>query len=467
MMTIILRELHDSIKSFGFAVLLLLSITLFLINALVFIPRYRDALKEYSQRITFLHSVRSTRTMGARKHPGPLMFLAEGGQSYLTKEYWIYPGGKIEPWPYHTPPETSAMPDVPELDWTFIITGVFSLYALFLGYNALSGERERGTLRLIMSNPCARTRILAAKYCSIFIMLLIPLFAGVSLNLGFISSTMPKVLSTAPLAAYPILLLAVVAYLSLFIFLSLLVSSVEKESSVSLLVLLLVWVVFTIIPDMSGIIADKIHGGGSEYTLAKTSITSERYEIWGELKTALQTRIDRGDLKTEEEINKAYTSEVIKIVREIARNRQAYEQFLVRKADVSRMMSRISPMALFRNAAEAIAGTGDGGEENFMRDMKRFSWEYDRYIEKKLGTVIPDSEAGGITVRFGGKEIAMTPPEPREFDGNKSDFPVFRESVSSLPRILSDSLPDLSGLLLWNLVLAMGAFLSFNRADVR
>ncbi|MHB9027803.1 MAG: ABC transporter permease [Candidatus Latescibacterota bacterium] len=467
MHSIILRELHDALKGFRFITLLILSIILFTISGLLFASRYQEARQEYTRRITFIHSVKSTRTSAALREPSPFLFLAEGGDRLRVREYWISPGGKIEPSGNPSPPENAAMPDVPELDWAFIIKVVFSLYALILGYAAVSGERESGTLRMLASYSHTRPKILIAKFCTIFIVLCIPLILGMTINLGIIGGSIPEAVSLSSVTRYLIMLFTTAAYLSLFIFLSLLISSSVRESSVSLLILLMLWVACTVTPDFSGVFANKLYTGRSEYALAKALINSERREVYRNLRSSFQRRIDRGELKTIEEIREAFASEAAAINETILHNSQAYRQFLDRRSDTARMLSKIAPMALFQYAAEAAAGTGHSRERRFAQDMIRHSWEYDRYIEEKLGKVVPELEFGQITVRLDGKMVNVKLPQPSEYNGDKSGLPVFRESDSSLRNILRDMLFDLSGLLFWNLALAAGAFLAFNRADVR
>ena len=104
--------------------------------------------------------------------------------------------------------------------------------------------------------------------------------------------------------------------------------------------------------------------------------------------------------------------------------------------------------------------------------MEKYSRIYDDYIQKKIGEVaiktrIPlwvwtwfrDSQGP-----YSGQYILNS---PKEYEGDKSDFPRFTESKPSLIIVFNDSSVDIAGLLLWNIVLAMGAFLAFNRADVR
>ena len=70
------------------------------------------------------------------------------------------------------------------------------------------------------------------------------------------------------------------------------------------------------------------------------------------------------------------------------------------------------------------------------------------------------------SVFFQGKEIFLRSARPEEYSGDKSDFPIFKENRNSLMESLKSASTDLIGLLLWNIVFAMGAFLALNRADV-
>ena len=56
---------------------------------------------------------------------------------------------------------------------------------------------------------------------------------------------------------------------------------------------------------------------------------------------------------------------------------------------------------------------------------------------------------------------------PAGYDGDKSDFPGFDYHAASLGDIVHESLPDIVGLILWNLVLALNGLYVFMRADVR
>ena len=60
------------------------------------------------------------------------------------------------------------------IDIISIFEVVFSFMALIFAYDALAGERERGTLRLMLTHPLRRGYILLAKYIGAMLCLLAP-----------------------------------------------------------------------------------------------------------------------------------------------------------------------------------------------------------------------------------------------------------------------------------------------------
>ena len=69
--------------------------------------------------------------------------------------------------------------------------------ALIFAYDALAGERERGTLRLVLTHPVSRGQILLAKYISAMLCLLAPLLMSLLLAVILLTtSTVARVSAT-------------------------------------------------------------------------------------------------------------------------------------------------------------------------------------------------------------------------------------------------------------------------------
>jgi ABC-type transport system involved in multi-copper enzyme maturation permease subunit len=466
MKTIIRKELLDHLRSVQFAVLLTAAVVLFAANGFVFVQQYGRLNADYRKAVAENDGRPSTTMTWLYREPSPLLFLAEGGEKASPQGYRLSPKLTLSSLPAR--PANFKMPAIPELDWAFIIKIVFSLYVILLGFEAVSGEKERGTLRLVLSNPVGRVRLLAGKYLAILSSAAIPLLAGFVISLIVVGSFLPAVLSLANLARVAFLAALALAYLSLFAFLSLLVSSLIPRSSLALLVLLAFWILFAFfIPDTSGIVAEKFSKVPSEYEMAKQLGPTIQAEVWKRI-AAIQDRIKSGELKTEQaildEADRAY-EQGQDSVRKLYDD---YDNVMRERAGLAQSISRASPAALFQYAAESASDTGPKAEARFLRDVRNYSRVYDDYILKKVGEVVgtsPWSFSSGA--ELDGKYINLESPSPKEYTGDKSDFPRFSESRSSLMDGLRDGLWDIAGLIVWNILLAGLAFSAFLRTDVR
>jgi ABC-type transport system involved in multi-copper enzyme maturation permease subunit len=464
--TIIRKELLDHLRSVQFAVLLAASFLLFAVNGLVFVQQYGRLNSNYRLHVAQAEQHPSTMGTSLFKSPSPLLFMAEGGEKNTPSGYYLGPKLTLLPEPAGT--VNFKMPDIPELDWAFIIKIVFSLYVILLGFEAISGEKEQGTLRLVLSNPVARAKLLTGKYVAIISSAAIPLLVGLLISLILIGAFLPALMGPSNLLRMAVFFVLALAYLSLFGFLSLFFSALIPRSSLVLLVLLAFWIIFAFfIPDMSGIAAQRFSKVPSEYEMAKLVGPTIQGEVWKRI-AGIQDRIKKGELKTEEDIlkeaNRAY-EEGQDSVRKLYDD---YDKAMEERAALARQISRISPAALFQYAAEAVSATGLMAEARFLSDIKNYSRTYDDYILKKVGKVIgasPWSFSSSATLN--GKYINLESPFPQEYAGDKSDFPKFSESRPSLVDGLRNGLWDIAGLLVWNILLAGLAFSAFLRTDVR
>ena len=116
----------------------------------------------------------------------------------------------------------------------------------------------------------------------------------------------------------------------------------------------------------------------------------------------------------------------------------------------------------------AIAGTGLHREQRFLNDVRDYSRAYDSYVLEKRGKLVGSSMwAFGMLTDLFGKRVYIHSPRAEEYEGDNSDFPHFAESPHSIGDGIRAALPDLAGLLVWNIILALLAAGSIWRTDVR
>ena len=466
MKVIIKKELLDHFQTVQFIVLVVLSIILFSVNGVVFVKKYNEEISIYNEKISEIYNNPSTVRTTLFKKPSYLIFLSEGGEKYQPKSYNLEPKGRLSP--LDSGPRNYKLPDVPELDWAFIIKVLFSLYAILLGYNAISGEKEQGTLRQILSNSISRIEFLSAKYISILIILLIPLVIGCIFSLLIIGIFIPSLFTLNNLIKISLMFFLSLIYLSLFAFLSLLFSSIIHRTSIVLLTLLAIWIIFAIIiPNTAGILAQRFSNIPSELQIAKRLKPTIEKEIWARI-DEIREKIKRGEIKTEEELKKEADRAFDKGHEKLMKYYQNYYDSMKQRTIKARNLARLSPTALFQYASENIAQTGIAREEQFLKDAHQYSKVYDNYILKKVGELIGSSAWSFSTdITINGKTVYISSPYPVEYKGDKTDFPRFIETNPSILVNLKNTLIDLAGLILWNIILAIFAFISFIYCDVR
>jgi ABC-type transport system involved in multi-copper enzyme maturation permease subunit len=466
MKTLVRREFLEHVRSLQFTVLLVLTVVLFAGNGLVFTAANAARVETYQRQAASRSQSQSTRVTWLLRRPNPLLFIAEGGDTGRAMVYTLMPKGTF--FATQPNPRSFKLPVVPSLDWSFIIGALFSLYVILLGYNAVSGEKEDGTLRLILSNSVGRVRLLTAKYVSIVSAVAAPLLAGALISLVLVGVLAPQVSTGANLVRVVLILVIALAYISLFAFLSLLVSALLHRSSLALLALLAVWVLFSVvIPSTASVLIEKLSSAPREIQTARMLEPTLQKEVWARIED-IGKRAERGEFKTEEEVraaaDKAFEEGQVKL-------NQFYEDFertRRQRLGTARNLSRVSPAAMFRYAAESLVQSGPAGEDDFQRQLREYSRVYDAYILKKLGRVVQTSNFRmSSDVTFNGKKITLHSPEPQEYRGDKSDFPKFAERQASVGAGIKSALGDLAGLIIWNIVLAGLAFSAFLRADVR
>lgn len=138
------------------------------------------------------------------------------------------------------------------IDFAFVVRVVVSLLALFLAYDTVSGERERGTLRLVLSNPVLRATVLGGKFLAGVGVLSIPLVMSL-ITAVLVAQLSPAVrFGAEEWARIGLIGLSSLFYASAFFGLGMLLSCVTRSAYTTLLASVLVWIWLLVLwPDIS------------------------------------------------------------------------------------------------------------------------------------------------------------------------------------------------------------------------
>lgn len=142
-------------------------------------------------------------------------------------------------------------------DMLFIIKVVLSLIALMFSFDAITGEKESGTMKLTLASGSSRMSMLFGKLIGRFLLVFMPFFI-LFLVTAVVASLLPEVESTAYYwQRVTFLALASAMYVATFAALGLLLSSLVYRSSSSLILCLSVWVFFVFVVPQMGTAAAK------------------------------------------------------------------------------------------------------------------------------------------------------------------------------------------------------------------
>jgi ABC-type transport system involved in multi-copper enzyme maturation permease subunit len=460
------KEIHHNLYSIRFPALLIIATVLFVLNGIL-------AVTEPVQEIGEPHPS-TTRITVSRQHDR-LRFSVRGSSADRIHSVIIRIGGNLVPQimdhPTQLPKGDSlgrfALPHADHIDWMFIIKIIFSLFAIIFTFDAVCWERENGTLTLMCVNPVSRSSVLLGKYLGACVTLLIPLMAGIILNLIIIVSGIGGAMSLQAehWLRLGLLILASIGYISLFILLGLLVSTAARRPSSSLLILLSLWVALVIVlPNLAGIMAEHTSETESEYQLSR-----RQRQIWdlggmGEL----NKRIDSGKISTQEEMNRAAEEVFTRIIGIMNDIESDHRDALIAKRRSARRIAMVSPAAIYQYVGEAIADSGFERQQRFLRSAKSYYPTYEDYVREKVGKVVPQCKwTFSMTRDVGGERIRVRSPQAEEYRGDMSDFPHFSEPRWSVIDSLRVNLNNLAVLLLWNALFFVLAHYIFVKRSLR
>ena len=360
------------------------------------------------------------------------------------------------------------------VDLTFIFQVVLSLFAILFTYDAINGERERGTLKLALSNAVPRAQYVLAKFAGSWVGLTVPLLIPLLIAMLMVM-IFGIPMEGGDWARFLTLIGSSVLYFTFFIAFGLLVSAFTKRSAVSFLILLVAWVCLVlIVPRAATMTAGQVAPVTSVAEIESQkdrfrtdrwrSYGMERSKLWEERRTAMEgmTEQERNDYMTanrqawdEEEATarEAATEEMNehsrKLDEELRNEKMAQEKLAF-------TLSRFSPASAYKLTAMNLADTGTSLKNEYEDAMKNYRTTFTQFVESKR-----EEERRANRGRRGpGGDNDDEPLDLAELPRFDSPEQTFKEAVE--PTII-----DLGILSVFSVLAFAGAFLSFIRYDVR
>ncbi|MFC2076116.1 ABC transporter permease subunit [candidate division KSB1 bacterium] len=463
--TIIKREILDTILSPKFVFTFSVCAVLILLSTFAGVLDYRTELAEYNAAVALnknnLESQANYMTLAGigtkiTRPPQVLSVISTGIQGATGRRATVniaYDPSLVDS-KYSSNPVLAIFG---ELDLTLIVKIVLSLFAILFTYDSISGERERGVLKLNLSYNIPRDKLILGKAVGLFTIFLITITIPLLLHVIILQLSPDISLDAEDWLRIGMMFISFLLYTSIFFTLGVLISTLTNRSAGSLFVLLCSWVlIIIIIPKVSVLLARQInpipsvHQVTAEkdaYLLEIQSSTMQQVNDWRQANPADSTP------DFQEKFKQFLTDLQNDSVRRIeTKNAEVEEEFQGkrrRQQILALNLSRISPAAGLAFSTMSLAKTGLEEQERFLNSIKTYKPIFSQWANTKMMANLDMS---------GKSEM----PKPDLSDMPQHDFrpQAFKDSLLL-------ALPDLAIMALMALLFAMGAFVAFIRYDVR
>ena len=491
--TIVRREITANILSFRFLMGLLIYFALIVTNLFVLTRGYEDRLQSYRtairenedeiSQVTRYSEFGLTRILKLDRKPKLLSIFNEGVDKRKGNTVTVAHGYVPAVAEQHGS-DNPYLNIFSSIDFTVICQVVMSLLALLFSYDAISREKEAGTLRLILSGAVSRPTLLLGKYIAGMVSISLPLIASFVAGLLVIQFSAYVSFSPSDWGRILLIFLLSILYVSLFFLIGLFLSTRTDRSSITLMFSMCVWVLFVlIIPNLTVLLVEHASPIQSEEPYKeRTRAQWKQYEteVKGYLeKRGVEAPLDRtnlGGLGVQAGSNDYDSGETVSAsgfrnetgvpfaqecygFKENLRTQYADRIWQIRKSYLDKNpnrqsllalnISRISPAAVYYNAAAILAETDLGSFWRFMEQTRQYRREWVDYLR--------DEEI------FSSRRWFTTEFEA-PFDLSK--IPRFKEQREGVDSSLQRAALDILILAVLNVLFFMGAFISFLRYEV-
>jgi ABC-type transport system involved in multi-copper enzyme maturation permease subunit len=484
--TIVLKELKSILVSPRFGVTFTVAAVLILLSVFMGITEYRASLDQYHAAGELvrqeMREAQGWMALSNRvyREPDPMQIFVSGVQYDVGRLSGI---STMEP----VKLSASAYSDDPLfavfrfIDFSFIVQIVLTLFAILFTYDSINGERESGTLQLMLSNAVPRATVITAKFAGAWLGLVIPLAVPVLMGIGLV------LFYEVPMTAEHWLRLGSLVGASLLLFtffiaFGLLVSSVTRRSNISFLVCLVSWVAMVLIVPRAGMmLAGQMVDvpTDAEIDSRQDSFSKDRWnehftrleEKWRERNAPLEALSPEERMARREEMEWTWAEEDKRgrdsMQADINANaRKLREELRNRKGEMERLgfsLSRFSPVSAYQLAAMNLAGTDISLKSRYEDALENYRTAFNAFKERKQRE---SGSSGGMRIEID-SERGIRIDSGREMALDLAGIPEFTATRPTLAESLSATVVDFGLMALLTILSFTVAFVMFLRYDPR
>lgn len=342
------------------------------------------------------------------KEPSPLsVFATAGGRQYGSR-VWIS-HSRV---PMFTEDEAAGGTDSDFLGFFFTfdfvtIAGLFiSLMALLFSFDLVSGEKERATLRLLLSYSVQRSILFISKFLGSLLALAVVVASATILSIIVLTLVVGTPMTPEDWLSLAAMFLAGLLYGAVFVALGLLISTRMHTTASSLIVCMMVWIGFVLIlPSALAFYSSEfgMSGDAREFDRNMTALNTEYSPL------IYRFGYDPRDYEFMANVHGGRDGQIVyRMMGDNARRRlsairpealeaqyayaerrfgieQAYHDQRQAKTALSANLLRLSPISSYANLLNAIARADYASHEDFMAQSRRYREQVIAYIRGKGG----------------------------------------------------------------------------------
>ena len=506
------KEFLLNLMMFKFAVGTILCVVLMAVFMPVLVNDYQQRLKNYNANVTANEAeLRKAKAYGSitptiYQSPAVLSIFSEGIEKQINNSARIELGSvpEIGAVSAEVNPYLSIFPT---LDVSLIFKIIISVLSILVAYDVISGEREQGTLKLMLSGIVARYQVLLGKLLAGLMTLTVP--ATIAFIVGLLILQFSPMIDLTGSDWIRIGLMYVVSliFISAMYNFGLFFSCLTKRSAISLMFVLLFWVIFLIvIPNGSLFLAGKFQPVESrgkidgqiksilekkENELDASGKNSRGGSVWSMTRDAFGNRYTQLCNMRWMETSQKYYAFIeplnIKYADKIWEVQHSYLRKLYDQKNLANNISRVSPVCLYKNIMSALAGTDLASTQSFTKNVREYRNKVVDYISSKTDNFYLPSyftqatkedcmiyEKYNRAQNEDDKKNAMSAFEnvqekliknPTAL--NLQDFPQFSCRPEGIIKSLQKTVYDLGLLFVMNVLFFVLSFVAFAKYDVR
>jgi ABC-type transport system involved in multi-copper enzyme maturation permease subunit len=392
LLTCIRKELLHSLVSarylLVFALFVCVPLTATVVRTHIYTRQLADYQEAKSQRPALMRmAIRYWQSTGlgvtVEAAPNPASIFAGGLENEITRSY------NISQW---TEPRTGdrklwdpAFRYLLNLDMVLIVNIVCSLLAVLLVFDGIAGERENGTLKVLLAGPVPRDTVIAAKLLAGLVTVAIPL--AIAWLMGLLYAALVGKVQMSPDDYLRLGLMALVSavYIALFFALGMAASAWARRSATALAICIFAWVAFVLVaPNSIPLVVNRLAP-----IPAMPKIAAEKAAIITDIETTLlpawrKELTESGKVLSEDLMDQALSERWrAEQDRRFAKLDRFYDSQVQRQIRLNQSISRISPSAAFVYASTQCAGTGVQDFRRMLDDVGQYGRQYQEAVQEQ------------------------------------------------------------------------------------